>query len=78
LFTTRTFREFFEPQGVKNNYSQPQGPTVQLLLLLLFFSQMVLELLKETEIILSSKTNEFQRHRQVTHLKLRYLMLDVM
>jgi len=27
---------------------------------------MVLELLKKTEIILSSKTNEFPRHRQVT------------
>jgi hypothetical protein len=30
LFTTRTSNELFEPQGVKNNYDQPQGPTAQL------------------------------------------------
>jgi hypothetical protein len=30
LNTTWTFHELFKPQGVKNNYSIPQGPTVQL------------------------------------------------
>jgi len=30
LFTTRTSDELFVLQGVKNNYGQPQGPTIQL------------------------------------------------
>jgi hypothetical protein len=31
LFTTKISHKLFKPKGVKNNYGQPQGPTVQFL-----------------------------------------------